>query len=116
MSVAVQIELGYGVDSSLTIDADIDIEATSLSGIYVRAQFASDTDRSTDRTRVVGTDVPVAVERWYTGEAGAAPQITFQATAGATAAPVAVKASSSAGGSASEQARTGDTVLLSLAL
>lgn len=115
MSVQVQVLVGYGVAEELTIDAEIQIEETSLSGIYVRAEFAKDIDQSTHRVRSVGTSVPVETERFDTGDPGAAPRIEFRATAGATTAPVTVQVTDSSGATTGETARTGDSILLSIA-
>jgi hypothetical protein len=104
----------YGLSSTLVLDATIEVEPSSLSGVYLTVDHDEHTDRSTMRDTVGGWAGPVVVQRHYSLPEGSSPQVELKATAGATSAPVLVVV---AGPDGIEQSATGDTgtaILLTL--
>ena len=104
----------YGIDSSLQIQANIEVESTSLSGVYLSVSHDENEDRSTMRDTVGGWAGPVVVQRFYNQPEGSSPQVELKVTAGATSAPVTLIIT---GPDGAEQQATGDTgmaILLTL--
>jgi hypothetical protein len=104
----------YGISSTLVLDATVEVEPTSLSGVYLTVSHDENEDRSTMRDTVSGWAGRTQVQRFYNQEEGTLPTIELKVTAGATSAPVLLVVT---GPDGAEQEATGDTgmaILLTL--